>query len=292
METIIFSLSKNLQLPHTLAQKLQVEIGLAEIRDFPDGETYVRIESDVKDKTILLVGSLDHPNYKILPLMFMSQTLKKMGAKKIKLISPYLSYMRQDKEFKSGEAITSILFAKFLSGFIDALITIDPHLHRIKNISDIYSIPTITLHATKLIADWIRTHIDSPLIIGPDEESAQWVADVAKNANAPYVVASKIRQGDRTVTISLPEINDIHKTPVLVDDIISTGVSMCALIQKLLDKNFKKPICIGVHALFDQEVQQNLIRAGAQQIISCNTIPHPSNKIDVTDLLLEGIKKS
>ncbi|MDR3476792.1 MAG: ribose-phosphate pyrophosphokinase-like domain-containing protein [Gammaproteobacteria bacterium] len=90
------------------------------------------MESDVKDKTILLICSLDHPNNKIFPLMFMAKILKELGAKKICLVSPYLPYMRQDKQFKSGETVTSALFAQLLSSFIDHLITIDPHLHQIK----------------------------------------------------------------------------------------------------------------------------------------------------------------
>lgn len=291
MNKIIFSLPPNSQLANTLADKLQMEMGLAEILDFPDGETYIRIDSNVKNKTIILVYCLDHPNNKILPFLYMTKTLKELGAKKIHLISPYLPYMRQDKQFKPGEAITSILFAKLISGFVDSLVTIDPHLHRIKNLSDIYTIPTITLHAAKPVAEWILNNVTSPLIIGPDEESTQWVADIAKNVNASYVIAKKNRYGDKKVTVAIPEINDISKTPVLVDDIVSTGSSMCALIQQLLEKKFKKPICIGVHALFNQEAHENLIQAGAQEIISCNTIPHPSNKIDITNILLEGIKK-
>lgn len=291
MNRVIFSLPQNNPLAITLVDKLKIETGLFEIRDFPDGEIYLRIDSDVKNKTIILVCSLDHPNNKMIPLLFMAQTLKELGAKKIYLVSPYLPYMRQDKQFKPGEAVSSALFAKFISGFIDSVITVDPHLHRIKNLSDIYAIQTITLHATKPIAEWIRNNVASPLIIGPDEESVQWVSDVAKNSNASYVIAKKTRYSDRKVTIKIPDINDNNKTPVLVDDIISTGVSMCAVIQQLLSKKIKNPICIGVHALFNQDVYKDLLHAGAQQVISCNTIPHPSNKIDITDILLEGINK-
>ncbi|MDR3476772.1 MAG: ribose-phosphate diphosphokinase [Gammaproteobacteria bacterium] len=287
---IIFSMPENMQLTKSLADKLKIEIGIAEFHSFPDGETYVRIESDVKDKAILLICSLDHPNNKICPLLFMARTLKALGAKKIYLVSPYLPYMRQDKQFKPGEAVTSALFAQLLSGFIDHLITIDPHLHRIKHLSEIYSIPTTTLHATKLVATWIKNNVDSPFIIGPDEESEQWVSLVAKEVNASYAIIKKTRYGDRDVKITVPEINDTSKTPVLVDDIISTGTSMIMAIEQLLLRNFKNPICIVVHALFDQKVEENLMRAGAKQIVSCNTIVNPSNQIDVSDLIIEGIK--
>lgn len=288
---IIFSLFDPLSLSSVLSEKLRIPMGSAEVRNFPDGETYIHIHSDVQNKTVILVSELDHPNHKILSLMFMAQTLKELGAKKICLISPYLPYMRQDKRFKPGEAITSVLFAKFISGWLDCLITIDPHLHRIHHLSEIYTVPAIaTLHATKKIAAWISENVISPFIIGPDEESQQWVAAVAKIVDAPYIIIKKTREGDRKITISIPEINDTKRTPVLVDDIISTGTSMLVTIQQLLSKGFTKPICIGVHALFKSDVYENLLHAGAQRIITCNTVQHPSNLIDITDLLLEGIK--
>lgn len=275
-----------------MANKLEIEIGSAEIRDFPDGESYIRVDSDVQNKVVILVCGLDHPNNKILPLMFMAETLKELGANKVCLISPYLPYMRQDKRFKPGEAITSVLFAKNLSNWIDYLITIDPHLHRIQHLSEIYSIDSLSvLHSTKKIAKWIRNNVDSPFIIGPDEESQQWVAEVAEIAVAPYAIIKKTRYGDREVSISVPDINDISKTPVLVDDIISTGISMLAAIQQLLFKGLRNPVCIGVHALFDNEAYDSLLLAGAQNVITCNTIPHPSNKIDITDIIVEGVKR-
>ena len=288
---ILFSLPGNAQLAQNLANKLAVELGLAEIRVFPDGESYVRIDSEVKNKSIILVCTLDRPDSKMLPLMFMAQTLKELGAKKICLVSPYLPYMRQDKRFHSGEAVTSFLFAKFLSGWIDSLITIDPHLHRIHHLSDIFETSTVlTLHATKKIAEWIRRHVDSAFLVGPDEESLQWVAEVADLADLAFVVSRKERLGDRQVIVELPDMKGmVGRIPVLVDDVISTGRSMLTVVEQLVLQGFKKPICIAVHALFDREVENGLLRAGAQKLVSCNTVSHPTNEIDVTDLIAEGI---
>lgn len=263
-----------------------------EIRYFPDGESYIRIDSGVHNKIVILVDGLEYPNDKILPLMFIAKTVNELGATKICLISPYLPYMRQDKRFKSGEAVTSILFASLISKWIDHLITVDPHLHRIKNLSEIYSIDSISvLHSTKNIAGWISNNVDSPFIIGPDEESRQWVDEVAKIVSVPYVIIKKTRYGDRNVSISLPDINIkiTHTTPVLIDDIISTGTSMLAAIQQLIMKGFKSLVCISVHALFDNETYRNLLNTGANKIVTCNTIPHSSNEIDITDLIIEEI---
>jgi phosphoribosylpyrophosphate synthetase len=87
---VIFSLPDSEQLALSIANKLGIEIGVAEIRHFPDGESYIRIDSNIKNKIVLLVCRLDHPNNKILTLMFMAQTIKEVGENKICLISPYL----------------------------------------------------------------------------------------------------------------------------------------------------------------------------------------------------------
>ena len=139
---LIFSLFAEKTFTTALAHKLQIPIGTAEMRSFPDEEIYLRILSDVANKNIILICNLDQPNSKILPLMFMAQTMKELGAKKIWLVAPYLPYMRQDQRFQSGEAVAAKLFAQLISSFIDGLVTIDPHLHRIHDLDDIYSIPT------------------------------------------------------------------------------------------------------------------------------------------------------
>ena len=291
-ECVIFSLTDNKTLLNKLADKLGCTPGSLETRKFPDGEYYVCVHTDVKNKTALLVCGLEHPNNKILPLYFAAKTIKELGADKICLVAPYLSYMRQDKRFKTGEAVTSILFAKFLSSFIDILITIDPHLHRIHHLSDIYCIDSVkTLHATKNIAEWILTNIPSPFIVGPDEESNQWISEIANRIHAPYLTAKKIRHNDREIEMLLPEINSQNKVPVIVDDIISTGTSMIVLLQQLAARGIKESVCIAVHALFEENTCTNLLNAGAKEVITCNTIQHPSNKIDISDILIEAINE-
>ncbi|HHF7365554.1 TPA: ribose-phosphate diphosphokinase [Legionella bozemanae] len=287
---ILFSLPGNKELTQALSNKLSIEIGKAEIHTFPDSESYIRINSEVKNKKVFLVCTLDHPNSKILPLIFMARTLKELGANKICLVAPYLAYMRQDKRFHSGEAITSTIFAQLLSSCIDGMITIDPHLHRIHQLSEIYSMPSLlTLHATKNISEWISSHIKNPILIGPDEESKQWVSEIANFSNLSFVIAQKKRLDDKRVAVSLPEIKGIENTPVLVDDIISSGVTMFESLKQLRNNGFKNPICIGVHALFNNQTENMLLSAGAKQLITCNTIIHSTNQIDVSDILAKGI---
>jgi ribose-phosphate pyrophosphokinase len=287
MKKIFFAMPGNEDLTDALTQKEKAERGSVEMRQFPDGETYLRILSNVRDKKVVLVCTLHQPDAKFLALYFFCKTAKELGAKNICLIIPYLSYMRQDSVFNPGEGLTSIYFAHLISNFADSLITIDPHLHRTKSLSEIYTIPTKVAHAANHISAWIKKNIITPILIGPDGESEQWVSEVAKNANAPYIILTKIRYGDRDVEVSIPHF-DTYKdhSPVLVDDIISTGRTMIETIGHLKTAGMKPAVCIGVHAVFAGNAFQEIKDSGAKEIITCNTIPHESNQIDISDLLI------
>ncbi|NIT13562.1 MAG: ribose-phosphate diphosphokinase [Candidatus Dadabacteria bacterium] len=291
METILFALPNNETIGEKLSERTGLPLGKSEIRWFPDGETYVRIDSDVRDKRVVLVCTLDRPDEKLLPLYFLSKTAKDLGANCTCLVAPYLAYMRQDKRFRSGEGITSEYFASLLSSFADSLITIDPHLHRRGCLSEIYSIPTTVSHASAHISIWIRENVEEPVLVGPDKESEQWVSEVADNAGVPHIILEKVRHGDRDVEISIPDIrkHEYH-TPVLVDDIISTGSTMIETISHLKKAGMRSPVCVGVHAIFVGNAYGDLINAGAERVVTCNTVVHQSNEIDVSDLLIGFIE--
>jgi ribose-phosphate pyrophosphokinase len=292
MKTILFPLPGNEKLTEKLSNHLKAEIGETTIRQFPDGETYVRIQSDVKDKCVVLVATLHQPDEKLLPLYFLSQTSKSLGAKCTCLVAPYLAYMRQDKVFKPGEGVTSEYFGKLISGFADSLITVDPHLHRRGSLAEVYGIPTDVVHAANAISNWIKETVENPVLVGPDSESEQWVSEVAADAGAPFMVLEKTRHGDRDVEVSVPNVEEYkNHTPVLVDDIISTARTMIETVGHLKKAGMKAPVCIGVHAVFAGNAYQDLKKEGAQ-VVTCNTIPHESNQIDLSSILATRILKS
>lgn len=284
--TLLFAFPEQVLLGEALLKAPDVERGAWEMRQFPDGESYVRVLSDVKTRPAVILCSLNQPNEKLLPLIFLARTLQELGAGKITLIAPYLGYMRQDKRFKEGEAVTAVLFAQLLSKYIGEIITIDPHLHRIQNLGDIYACECRTLSAAPLMAEWIAAHVQNPLIIGPDMESEQWVKLVAGQAGAPYVILKKTRRGDRDVDILLPDIQH-YKThiPVLVDDIISTATTMIKTIELLRRQSSNPIVCLATHGVFAGEAYSNLINMESVKVITANTIPHQSNAIDVGAIL-------
>jgi ribose-phosphate pyrophosphokinase len=274
-----------------LANALRVEAGVVAYREFPDGESYVRVDSAVASRDVLIVGSLDHPNGKLLPLVFLADAARDLGARRVGLIAPYLAFMRQDTRFRSGEAITSRSFASIVSAHVDWLVTVDPHLHRFASLEDVYSIPAMALHASAGLGRWIAKNVSSPFIIGPDEESRQWVDVIAATAGVPSTVLSKVRRGDTDVIESIPNLEGHRsRTPVLVDDIISTGETMIAAIRHLRAQGAPKPVCVAVHAVFAGAAEYAIRAAGASQIVTTNTILHSSNGIDIVPLVADAIQ--
>lgn len=291
MKPLVFVFPENEQLGKRIIDGLPAEEGRFNLRNFPDGETYLRIRSAVENREIIIVCALNQPDIKFLSLFFLCKSLKERKAASICLIAPYLAYMRQDKEFNPGEVITSNYFAQLLSSCVDRLITVDPHLHRRKSMQEIYSIPCTVLHGAGLISDWIKHRIPNALVIGPDKESEQWVAEVAKHAEVPFVILEKIRHGDRNVELHVPSLKNYeHHIPVLVDDIISTAHTMMETIKHLKSMGMQAPICFAVHSVFAEHAYKDLLSAGAADVLTTNTIAHSTNKMDISQLVIESLR--
>lgn len=288
---VFFALPGNEDAARRIAALVGGEVGELETRSFPDGEHYLRVLTDVARRAACIVCTLRQPDQSFLPLAFLADTLHDLGAPRVGLVAPYLAYMRQDARFSSGEAVTARSFADLVSSRFDWMITVDPHLHRLAALSDVYSIPAIAAHAARDLGRWIAANVDSPFVIGPDAESAQWVTDVALAAGAPSTVLTKVRRGDADVIESIPDLEgNRRRSPVLVDDIISTGRTMLAAIAHLTEQGAPPASCVAVHAVFAKNAYTALRDAGAARIATTTTIPHASNAIDVTSLIANHIR--
>lgn len=273
-----------------LRQHLDADLGEVESRAFPDGESYLKVCSDVKGKDCLILMDLVDPDAKYLPLIFLSNTLKELGAASVGLVTPYLCYMRQDKRFVEGEAITSRIFAKALSDNVDWLVTVDPHLHRYESLSEIYTIPTRVVRGASAIAAFLKKE-DNLLLVGPDSESEQWVSRIASYAGHPYLIGEKVRSGDRNVHIDIQGIEDYRDKKVFViDDVISSGHTILECVNEIKRQGIQDISCITVHGLFADDADSMLVMCGLKAMLSCNTVPHASNHIDVSELVADAVK--
>lgn len=278
----------------TLARAIAASSGAAVrpigLHRFPDAESLVTLPSDIARGDIAIVATLRDPDRLALPLRFAAATAREFGATRVGLIAPYLGYMRQDRRFAPGQAVSAPLFARFLGESFDWLVSVDPHLHRIARLDDIFAMPAIRVATAPLIAAWIAAEVPDAVLLGPDSESQQWVADVARQSGRPYEILRKQRRGDRAVEITVPQSVDLRRCrPVILDDIASSGRTMAQTVERVVAAGGKAPVCILIHAVFAGDACEDIRAAGAARIVTTDTIPHPTNAISVAESLASAV---
>jgi ribose-phosphate pyrophosphokinase len=259
------------------------------VHRFPDGESLVRLPETLPEQVIFCL-SLDDPNSKLIELELAAQTACELGARRLTLVAPYLCYMRQDSAFHAGEAVSQRIIGALLARHFDTVITVDAHLHRTPALSD--AIPVrraVNLSAAAVIGDWLARRGGQPVLIGPDEESAQWVGSAAAAGGFDWGVASKERFGDRDVRVSLPDLVVAGRDVVLVDDVASTGRSLAVAARQLRDRGARSIAVAVTHALFVGDALAQLQDAGVTEIHSTDSVPHATNSLALDALLASAL---
>lgn len=271
------------------AQRLAEARGLSyaevDIHRFPDGETGIRLPESMPSH-VVFCRSLDHPNEKLVELLLAAAGAREQGAEKLTLVAPYLCYMRQDKAFQPGEVVSQRIIGKLLADYFDALLTVDAHLHRVHQLSA--AVPAkeaINLNATEPMARFLAAQLEAPVLLGPDEESEQWVAAIAAHERFGYSVARKQRFGDKQVQVSLPPDHYAGRNVVLVDDVVSTGCTLEAAANELALCNPASISVLVTHALFARGAFERLRAAGVSNVWSCDTIVHDTNAVFLAEML-------
>lgn len=291
MIPLLYAMPGNEAMAQRLAAEWPAEAGQLAARHFPDGESLVRLDTPPRGRDVAVVCTLHEPDAKLLALLLAADTARELGARSVGLVAPYLAYLRQDRSFHVGESRNAAYFARLLSRHFDWLATVDPHLHRFRSLDEVYSIPTAAAAAAPLLARWIAANVERPVLIGPDQESGQWVTAIAHAAGLPWQVLEKVRRGDRQVEIRVPDLAAwAGYTPVLVDDIISSGGTLVEVIGQLRARGMPAPECVAVHAVFAQWAYWAVVEAGAGRVVTTNTIAHASNAIDVSAALAQACR--
>lgn len=291
MRPLVFAVPDDERLAGKLIASLDAEIGRLEWHRFPDRESLITLHGDCTGRDVIVLCTLTDPDAKSLPLYFTAATARELGARRVGLVAPYLSYMRQDHRFLPGQSRSAHAYAKFLSASFDWLVTVDPHLHRLQSLGEIFSTPAVSITAMPAVSDWIRKHVQNPVLVGPDRESAQWTELVARSLDAPWVVLDKVRSGDREVSVSTLDPAIIRsRAPVIIDDIVSSGRTLAVVLNELAMLGAGNVTCVIVHALFAEGAYKALLDAGARRVVSTNTVPHATNDIDVVPLIVNAIE--
>lgn len=288
---LVVSCSHGRHLGSKLAKRLNESHSDLTVDKFPDHELRVRLDANPGSKSVFLVQSF-YSNISdcIVEVILASVTAKELGAKKVILVAPYFPYMRQDKRFHKGEAVSQGIIAGLIDKYFDAVCIMDPHLHRKNKIENIFKIKSKKLSANNLIAGYIKKNIKSPIIIGPDEESYKWAKNVAEILGVESRILRKKRYSPYHVEVRLnKKIGLKGKNVVIVDDIISTGHTILETGKVLRRLGAKKIYCICVHGIFADGALDKLRKAGIK-VVSTNTIPSRVAKIDVSQIISESLK--
>lgn len=263
---------------------------------FPDLELRLKLPVDAKGHMptqLVIYRSLDRPNDKLVELLLVSREARRLGAQRILLVAPYLAYMRQDVAFHPGEVVSQTIIGHFLSDMVDGLITVDPHLHRISRLEEAFPGPyAISLSGAPMLAELIAKERPQAMLMGPDGESAQWIASAAAVCGFDHGVCTKVRHGDHEVHITLPaDVSVQGRQVVLLDDMASSGRTLVEAC-KLLHAAGARSVDVAVtHALFAADAIDVIRAAGIEHIWSTDSVVHASNAVALGPMLAVSVQR-
>jgi ribose-phosphate pyrophosphokinase len=279
------------QLGEKVAELLGVEAVPLVFKNYPDGESYVRLEGTVQDDEVIIIQTTSPPqDTRLIQLALIADASKRHGAKKIKVVVPYLAYARQDKVFLPGEAISIETVAHMLKAAgIDSLITVNVHQAKVL---DKFPFPAKTISAIPLLADYFKKKgFEKAFALAPDSGALRLAEEASMILGGECGVLEKHR--DRytgQVTIKKKEFNVHGKIVIIFDDLISTGgtVVSAAKIMKELGANRVYAAC--VHPLLVGDAEKRITEAGVEEIVGTDSVPSHVSKVSLAPLISETLK--
>jgi ribose-phosphate pyrophosphokinase len=275
-----------------LGEALSMRCAPIETRRFPDGETLLRLPVPLPARALLFC-TLASPDVRLVEVMLAACTAREHGVAHLTLVAPYLCYMRQDMAFRPGEAISQRIVGGFLGGLFDAVVAVDPHLHRIERLEQAVTggARAVALTAAAELGAFVARTVPDAVLVGPDVESSQWVAAVATHARRPHAVFAKTRHGDREVDVVADGGPPLAGRPVvLVDDIASSGRTLLQAARVCLAAGAASVDAIVTHALCGPDDLRALHDGGVGRLWSTDSLPHPSNAVRLAPLLADGLR--
>ncbi|MDI6826702.1 MAG: ribose-phosphate diphosphokinase [Candidatus Aenigmarchaeota archaeon] len=304
---IILNGSKSTTLGEKIAIALGVKFEDVTTRVFPDGETYVRINTDVKGRDAVIIQTMfPNQNDSLMEFLLIADTLKDMGALKITGVVPYLAYARQDRRFQPGEALSIKTIAGLMKSVgIDRLITIDTHYQHVKpGEFDLFGIPCVNLSAGPLLLEHIKEKVDQDLMtIGPDLGSLEMVKYATgegmilkKEKRCPICgkpateCKCRIKKKKYEITEIESEYDFSRKNVVILDDIIASGGTMIKAAKEVKSGGAKKVIAAATHGLFmkDSLIQ---LKELTDYLVVTDSISTPVSNVSVAPLIVKVLKK-
>jgi ribose-phosphate pyrophosphokinase len=284
------------ELGEKIAEYLGVDSFPVNYRLFPDGESYIRIEPNIKEKTVVIVQTTaPNSDRKLVQLLMIASTARDHGAKRVIAVVPYLGYSRQDKRFLKGEALTLDIVLSLLdkTGVSDLLVVDIHNEESIREIEKNHSIKVHNLSAVPTLAMYLKeSDYMGAYSLSPDKGAVHLAEKASKVLEGGYSFFEKKRDR-RTGEIEMlvTDLNIKGKKAVVIDDIISSGGTMAKAIKGLKEQGALQVAAVCSHALFMPGAEERLLKAGADIVVTSDTVENQHSKISVAKIIKEHLEK-
>ena len=292
----VFSGSANPALAASIAERLGMPLGEAEVGSFPDGETFVKIKENIRGRDVFVVQPICRPpNDHLMELLIMIDAMKRASADRITAVLPYYGYARQDRKDQPRVPITAKLVANLLvAAGASRLLTIDLHAQQIQGFFDI---PVDHLYASPVITTYLKSkNLENPVVVSPDTGAVKAAYAYSQMFDCGLAVIAKRRTGAHEVE-AFSLVGEVKGcTAIMVDDMTSTCGTLCSAAG-LLDENGAAAVYAAVtHAMLTDTGLARLKESPICELVVTDTVPnaldgstYPITVLPVSDLLAEAI---
>jgi len=269
----IFSGNANQALAQEICGCLGLDLGVAQVKAFADGESNIQIQENVRGADVFVVQPTCTPvNHHIMELLFMIHALKLSSAERITAVLPYYGYARQDRKDKPRVPISAKLVASLIEASgADRVLTLDLHAAQIQGFFDI---PVDHLFGTPVMIDYFRPlEIPRLTVVSPDAGGVERARAFAKRLNAPLAIIDKRREEANIAEVMnvIGKVKD--RNCLMVDDLIDTAGTLVKGAKALLDHGAASVSACSTHAVLSGPAVERIERSHLKEVIVTNSIP-------------------
>lgn len=279
----VFTGNSNRPLVEEICRYLKKPIGAADVVDFADGETWVKINENIRGHDVFVIQSTNSPARNVMELLIMLDAIRRASPRRITAVVPYFGYARQDRKDQPRVPITAKLMANLITGAgAERMLTMDLHSAQIQGFFDI---PFDHLFASPVFVEHVRsTFTDNVVVVAPDIGSVKMARAYATRLEAPLALIDKRRTRRDEIEV-MNVIGDVDgKNVVIFDDIISTGGTLVQAAEGLKARGAEKIMACITHAVLAEAVFDRLNNSHISALAVTNTVHHdPSSIAEKTD---------
>jgi len=286
---IVFGGSSSVGLAWDVSKDIGAQLGKNEVKKFPDGEIYVKINSEVKNQDCVVIQSVRSSDNLMEMLLFLD-ALKDQGAREVVAVMPYMAYSRQDKVFTKGEALSAKTVLKLVDELSSRIITVNTHFMRGSGQGVFHKIRFTNLDATPALINYLKVRMSSPTVIAPDEGSLGMAKYAAELLGCEFDHIKKKRISGEEVRIETKSLNVKNKDVLILDDIISTGNTIAKVAEFVGEWRPKSISVACIHPLFTNGI--DMFKGKIDRLIATNTVESPVSKVNVGPLIAKELKEA